>query len=330
MVNSQKISKRFVGGDGFVESASNVFRGVVDRVRNTYVEYNSTFNIGLIVIILLVIIFVIIFVPKAGGPGAIDDTVYAKSGVFLSDVSGQVTPDGNVILVPEPEKYVSSNSFTVFMQLCINNINTNLTKDRNILLMPTIPSNTRGEQNMYSIGRNSLGKINTSPNGYTNIPSSNPTGGETNNFYLHIYLSKFKNDIIVKFKRTIDDIPSEVVITNIPISKWFSIAVCRNNTTLHVYVDGKPYQSKFITTNSIGQPGRAHPIYIGKGINLDSKDNTTFDTLDGVIASIIVNNSAKSRDVIENYNRGLSTDALLKPTLIKESTCTLESSATPQ
>jgi hypothetical protein len=325
MVNSQKISKRLVGGDGIIDSASNMFSGAIDRVRNTYTEYRSTILIGFFIAVVIAIIFIVIFVPKPGGSGSIDETVYAKDGFILTgDITGQppISPDGNVILLPEPDKYVDSNSFTVFMQLCVNNINTNLIKDRNILMMPNEGGTTGEYNNKYYISRDASGVINSSSNTYTDTDS---------NYYLRIYLSKFKNDIIVSFKRLKTDTPTEITISNVPILKWFSIAVCRNDTTLHVYVDGKPYKTKYISsTSSTEKPGRAHPIYIGKGIKLDrtskNTDTTTFDTLDGVIASIVVNNSAKPRDVIESYHKGLlPIGALMKPTLIKEQQCSLES-----
>lgn len=366
---TRKSSKFFRGGEGDVgtttetsffsritsavtgayDSAKAGFSGAINSASASFSampqESGSMFRIGLMVLVLVIIIVAVLYKRKSGGGLAVGETVYAPEGTIVNDnnpTSKKVTADGNVILLENPDSYIASDKMTVFTNVYINNINTNITQDRNILLMPLNRTQTTPIMNKYDVVRNSNGAITEVKNIYTNLPSSNNTSEATkDNFYIHIYLSKFKNDIVVRFKKDVSttgkDSYAEIVIENVPIQKWFSVGVVRNGNTLHTYFNGRPYKSGAIPSNTSGtttSPGRAHPIYIGSDSKIKTvpsgADNAvltpqtgpTFYPFDGVISSVVFSNSAKYESILENLHAySLTPQAMGKAGAVAEAKC---------
>lgn len=329
---------------GAYDSAKAGFSGAINSASASFSampqESGSMFRIGLMVLVLVIIIVAVLYKRKSGGAVAVGETVYAPDGIIVNDVnpnSKKVTADGNVILLENPDSYVASDKMTVFANIYINNINTNITQDRNILLMP-LYSNQQTSEYKYDIVRNNNGAITEIRNTYDKLPSSIRSNETTkNNFYIHIYLSKFKNDIVVRFKKdtsSASDNHTEIVIENVPIQKWFSVGVVRNGDTLHTYFNGRPYMSAAIQSNTqsvTAKPGRAHPIYIGSRsvIQTVPSDRVVtnqmgpiFHPFDGIISSIVVSKSAKYEDVLQNLHAySLTPQAKGKAGVVAEAKC---------
>ena len=281
--------------------------GMIEKIKENKVV------VGIVVVVLLIIIIVLaVVLTKKNNSVGSSDIEYVSGGHVVSDATQQATPDGNVIFLVEPERYVESNKFAISFSIKVDSIDDNNDKNRNILLMPQKrdDTNTSNIVHSYDIKRDeNSGMVKSMLNTYSNLPYNKSNSGNGSNYYLHVFLKARTNDIVVRFKHGTKELYNTIVIENINLSKWHTITIIRSGNVVTVHRDGIYVgNSSFDTDTSAGKPGRAHPIFIGSGSRIagDLTSNTEFYPFRGVISTIIVspNDSLSATSVPSSDARG--------------------------
>ena len=291
---------------------TGIGESMIDKIKENMVV------VGIVAVLLIIIVVLVVVLTKKGNSVVGGDIRYISDGYVVSDAKQQATPDGNVIFLVEPERYVESNKFAISFSIKVDSIDDNNDKNRNILLMPQKrdDTNTSNIVHSYDIKRDeNSGMVKSMLNTYSNLPYNKSNSGNGSNYYLHVFLKARTNDIVVRFKHGTKELYNSIVIENINLSKWHTITIIRSGNVVTVHRDGIYVgNGSFDTDTSAGKPGRAHPIFVGSGSRIagDLTSNTEFYPFRGVISSIIVspNDSLSATSVPSSEARGKTANAV--------------------